>query len=144
MSLTSAQIQLVTESFGMVAPIADQAAAMFYERLWEIAPETKRLFKATNMQQQGEKLMQMIGIAVGALNNLEAIIPAVQDLGRRHIAYGVSKADYEPVGAALLWTLEQGLGEAFTPDVKEAWTTVYGVLVSVATSAYDMFESAAD
>lgn len=144
MSLTNEQIQLVTESFGKVAPIANQAAAMFYERLWEIAPETKRLFKATNMQQQGEKLMQMIGIAVGALNNLEAIIPAVQDLGRRHIAYGVSKADYEPVGAALLWTLEQGLGEAFTPDVKTAWTDVYGILVSVATSAYDMVESAAD
>lgn len=144
MSLTSKQIQLVIESFGMVAPIADQAAAMFYERLWEIAPETRRLFKATNMQQQGEKLMQMIGIAVGALNNLEAIVPAVQDLGRRHIAYGVSAAHYQPVGAALLWTLEQGLGEAFTPEVKEAWTTVYGILVSVATSAYDMVESAAD
>lgn len=144
MTLTNQQIQLVTESFNKVVPIADQAAAMFYERLWEIAPETKRLFKATNMKQQGEKLMEMIGIAVRALNNLEAIIPAVQALGRRHIAYGVTEADYEPVGAALLWTLEQGLGADFTPDVKAAWTQVYSILVSVATQGYGELEGAAD
>ncbi|MEQ8673541.1 MAG: globin family protein [Aggregatilineales bacterium] len=137
MTLTDTQKQLVTESFGKVESIAEQAAGLFYNRLWEIAPETKALFSDTNMRQQGIKLMQTLKVAVGALNDLDALVPVVYNLGKRHINYGVTKEHYAIVGEALLWTLGQGLGEAFTPEVEEAWTEVYGVVASVATSAYD-------
>jgi hemoglobin-like flavoprotein len=136
MSLSEAEKLLVTESFAKVAPISEKAAELFYNRLWEIDPSTKDLFKKTNMREQGRKLMQTLATAVGALHNLEAIIPVVEQLGRRHIAYGVKKEQYDTVGQALLWTLEQGLGADFTPEVKEAWTKVYTLLASVATTAY--------
>lgn len=121
------QIQLVQESFAKVLPIADLAAAMFYNRLFEIAPGLKPLFKG-DMQQQGKRLMSMIAAAVRGLNDLDKLVPVVQQLGVRHHGYGVQDKDYATVGAALLWTLEQGLGAAFTNDVKRAWTAVYGVL----------------
>jgi hemoglobin-like flavoprotein len=136
MSLSEAEKLLVTESFAKVAPISEKAAELFYNRLWEIDPSTKDLFKKTNMREQGRKLMQTLATAVGALHNLEAIIPVVEQLGRRHIAYGVKKEQYDTVGTALIWTLEQGLGADFTPEVKEAWTKVYTLLASVATTAY--------
>jgi hemoglobin-like flavoprotein len=136
MSLSDAEKLLVTESFAKVAPISEKAAELFYNRLWEIDPSTKDLFKKTNMREQGRKLMQTLATAVGALHNLEAIIPVVEQLGRRHIAYGVKKEQYDTVGTALIWTLEQGLGADFTPEVKEAWTKVYTLLASVATTAY--------
>jgi hemoglobin-like flavoprotein len=137
MSLSDAEKLLVVESFAKVAPIAEKAAELFYNRLWEIDPSTKGLFKKTNMREQGRKLMQTLATAVGALHNLEGIIPVVQQLGKRHIAYGVKKEQYDSVGTALIWTLEQGLGADFTPETKEAWVKVYGILASVATSAYD-------
>lgn len=137
MALTDEQKQLVSDSFTKVAPIAETAAELFYGRLFEIAPETKSLFKRTDMKEQGRKLMQTLATAVGALYSLEQIIPVVEDLGRRHIAYGVKKEDYDSVGEALLWALEQGLGEDFTSEVEEAWAEVYGTLASVATSVYD-------
>jgi nitric oxide dioxygenase len=137
MSLSDAEKLLVVESFAKVAPIAEKAAELFYNRLWEIDPSTKGLFKKTNMREQGRKLMQTLATAVGALHNLEGIIPVVQQLGKRHIAYGVKKEQYDSVGTALIWTLEQGLGAEFTPETKEAWVKVYGILASVATSAYE-------
>jgi hemoglobin-like flavoprotein len=136
MSLSDAEKLLVTESFAKVAPISETAAELFYNRLWEIDPSTKDLFKKTNMREQGRKLMQTLATAVGALHNLEAIIPVVEQLGKRHIAYGVKKEQYDSVGTALIWTLEQGLGADFTPETKEAWVKVYGILASVATSVY--------
>jgi hemoglobin-like flavoprotein len=136
MSLSDAEKLLVTESFAKVAPISEKAAELFYNRLWEIDPSTKDLFKKTNMREQGRKLMQTLATAVGALHNLEAIIPVVEQLGRRHIAYGVKKEQYDTVGQALIWTLEQGLGADFTPEVKEAWTKVYTLLASIVTTAY--------
>lgn len=138
MSVTDRQKQLVTETFARVGPISDEAASMFYSRLWEIAPETKSLFSSTDMRQQGMKLIQTIGIAVKSLDNLDSIVPVVRDLGRRHIAYGVTREQYTIVGEALLWTLEQALGADFTPEVRDAWASVYGVLSSVATSAYEL------
>jgi hemoglobin-like flavoprotein len=137
MSLSDSEKSLVIESFAKVAPIAEKAAEIFYNRLWEIDPSTKGLFKKTNMREQGRKLMQTLATAVGALHNLEGIIPVVQQLGKRHIAYGVQKEQYDSVGTALIWTLEQGLGADFTPETKEAWVKVYGILASVATSAYE-------
>jgi hemoglobin-like flavoprotein len=133
MALTDVQITLVQDTFAMVAPIAETAAQLFYGRLFELDPSLRQMFKG-DMAEQGRKLMQMLSVAVHALDNLESIIPAVQALGARHVGYGVTMEHYAIVGDALLWTLEKGLGEAFTPQVKEAWATVYGALVGVATA----------
>ena len=125
---------LVRESFAKVAPIAPQAAALFYGRLFELDPSLKPLFKG-DMTEQGRKLMTMIGTAVANLNKLDAIVPTVQDLGRRHKTYGVLPAHYDTVAAALLWTLGQGLGDAFTPQVEAAWTEAYTILATVMQDA---------
>lgn len=122
-------IQLVRESFAKVAPIADLAATMFYNRLFESAPRLKQLFKG-DIQQQGKRLMSMIEIAVSKLDDLPGLTPALHDLGQRHVGYGVKPEDYVLVGEALLWTLEQGLGAAFTGNVKQSWTAVYGTLAA--------------
>lgn len=132
--LTTKQIQLVQESFALVAPIADTAAGLFYQRLFVLDQRLKTLFRG-DMIEQGKKLMAMIGAAVRGLDDVEKLIPAVQALGSRHAGYGVAPKDYDTVGAALLWTLEQGLGAAFTPPVKEAWTAVYGVLAATMLGA---------
>jgi hemoglobin-like flavoprotein len=125
---------LVRESFAKVAPIAPQAAALFYGRLFELDPSVRPLFTG-DMAEQGRKLMAMIGLVVANLNRLDQIVPQVQALGRRHVGYGVQPAHYGTVGAALLWTLRQGLGEAFTPDVEAAWTEAYAVLATVMKEA---------
>lgn len=141
MAVTDEQKQLVVDSFAKVTAISDKAAELFYSRLWEIAPETQVLFRYTDMQKQGTKLMQTLGLAVSSLYRLESFLPALRELGQRHIAYGVKEEDYEAVGTALIWTLEQGLGDAFTPEVKQAWIDVYGVLSGTATSVYKEVES---
>lgn len=130
------QIALVQESFAKVLPIADLAAAMFYNRLFETAPGLKPLFKG-DMQQQGKRLMSMIGGAVRKLDDLPGLAPALRDLGRRHAGYGAKREDYATVGGALLWTLEQGLGAAFTDEVRQAWTAVYSVLADSMVNAAD-------
>lgn len=125
--MNAQQIQLVQESFEKVRPIADQAAETFYQRLFEIAPSYRSMFKH-DMKKQGAMLMSTLGLAVGSLNNLEAILPAVQSLGRRHAGYGVTAEHYMPVAEAFLWTLEHYLGEAFTPELKDAWVAAYMTL----------------
>jgi hemoglobin-like flavoprotein len=132
--LTLTQIELVQGSFAVIAPIADDAAALFYRRLFEIDPGLRPMFK-DDMTEQRKKLMHMLTAAVKGLPRLDRLVPVVEDLGRRHAKYGVSDEHYETVGRALLWTLEKGLGSAFTPDVKEAWATVYGVLASTMKNA---------
>jgi hemoglobin-like flavoprotein len=129
-----ATIAAVQSSWSKVAPIAPTAAALFYQELFERDPALRRLFKG-DMVQQGEKLMQMIGVAVSKLDAPEVLVPALQALGRRHGGYGVQDKDYGTVGAALLSTLEKGLGPAFTAEVKAAWTEVYGVMTQVMTDA---------
>lgn len=125
--MTSTQIKYVQDSFALVVPIADKAAEIFYNKLFELDPGLKPLFKA-DIKEQGKKLMTMIGTAVGGLNHLDKIVPAVQDLGRRHVAYGVTPEQYATVAAALLYTLEVGLGNAWTPEVKDSWVAVYTLL----------------
>jgi hemoglobin-like flavoprotein len=125
--MTPAQMALIRVSFSAVRPIADTAAALFYGRLFELDPSLRPMFKR-DMEEQGRMLMQVIGVAVASLDRLETLVPVLHDLGRRHSEYGVQDAHYDTVAQALLWTLEQGLGEKFTPDVREAWTTVYGLL----------------
>ena len=119
MTLSIEQKRLVQSTFVKVALIADRASELFYKRLFEIDPTTKPLFAKTDMYEQGRKLMQMIGSVVGGLDRLEEIVPHIQMLGKRHLAYGVKKEQYATVGQALIWTLEQGLGSDFTPEVKE-------------------------
>ena len=132
--MTPDQVSLVQESFKQVLPIAPQAADLFYGRLFEIAPQVRPLFPA-DLKEQKRKLMAMLATAVTNLHQVEKIIPAVQDLGRRHAAYGVTADHYKPVGEALIWTLEQGLGHGFTPTVKSAWVEAYTTLAGVMTAA---------
>lgn len=127
--MTPQQIALVQASWKQVQPLADQAAALFYSRLFLLDPSLKRLFKG-DMQEQGRKLMSMIAVAVSSLARLESIVPAVQALGRRHAGYGVEPRHYALVGAALIWTLEQALARAFTKEVENAWRAAYGVLAA--------------
>jgi nitric oxide dioxygenase len=131
--MVNEDVLLVQQSWQQVEPIADTAAQLFYGRLFELAPDVRPLFG--DMEQQGRKLMQMISTVVRGLDRLERIVPAVQQLGARHAGYGVQPEHYDVVGAALLWTLEQGLGEAFTPSVRTAWTAAYGVLASTMQDA---------
>ena len=128
------QIELVKSTWSQVSPIADKAAELFYGKLFELDPELKSLFK-NDMTEQGRKLMQMISTAVNSLDKLEAVVPAVENLGERHAGYGVKDKDYDTVGIALLWTLETGLGNAFTPEAKQAWTITYGVLAQTMINA---------
>jgi hemoglobin-like flavoprotein len=129
----------IRHTFALVEPIAPVAAALFYGRLFEIAPETRALFRydlgTPGMAQQGTKLMQMIAVAVAHLDNLQAVLPPIQALARRHVAYGVEPGHYNSVGAALLWTLEQGLGDAFTPEVRAAWANLYAILAGAMQQA---------
>jgi hemoglobin-like flavoprotein len=125
--MTPEQVRLVQESFAKVAPISDQAATLFYSRLFEIAPETKPLFHG-EMDEQGRKLMATLGVVVAGLSKLDSILPAASALAKRHVGYGVKPSHYTPVGAALLWTLEQGLGADWTPPLAEAWTAAYVTL----------------
>ena len=125
--MTNEQIALVQESFNKIEPGAENAAALFYGRLFEIDPALRPMFKG-DLGEQGRKLMQMIGLVVRSLNRIDDLVPAIGSMGARHAGYGVEDRHYETVGAALLWTLEQGLGSAFTADVKDAWAAAYGLL----------------
>ncbi len=132
--MNAEQIAAVQRSFEAVKPIAPQAAALFYGRLFEIAPETEPLFKA-DMAEQGRKLMTTLGMVVTSLDRLETVLPAVRQLAVKHVQWGVRPDHYEPVGNALLWTLEQGLGPAFTPEVRQSWVAAYGALSGVMVEA---------
>jgi hemoglobin-like flavoprotein len=132
--VTPMQKTLVQDSFASIAPIADDAAALFYRRLFELDPSLQAMFRG-DMAEQRRKLMNMLGAAVKGLDRLEQLVPVVQDLGRKHAGYGVEDRHYDTVGAALLWTLEKGLGSGFTPEVKEAWAAVYGLLASTMQAA---------
>lgn len=127
--MTPDQVKAIQSSFAKVVPISEQAAALFYGRLFEITPAVKPLFRG-DLEEQGRKLMGMLGAVVNGLGNIETILPAASALAKRHVDYGVKADDYEPVGAALLWTLERGLGAQWTPEVKAAWTEAYTVLAN--------------
>jgi nitric oxide dioxygenase len=132
--MTEEQQELVRSSFAQIAPSAEAVAAMFYARLFELDPKLRTLFKG-DMTAQGRKLMAMIGTAVANLHQLDTVVPAVQALGVRHAGYGVTDADYDTVAAALLWTLQQGLADAYTPAMQEAWTQCYVTLAGVMKQA---------
>lgn len=125
--MTPDQVKLVQQSFSEVAPISDQAATLFYDRLFEVAPQVKSMFPA-DMTEQRKKLMATLAVVVNGLSDLPSILPAASALAKRHVAYGAKPDHYPVVGAALLWTLEKGLGSGWTPDVANAWTSAYGTL----------------
>jgi nitric oxide dioxygenase len=127
--MTPDQIQLVQRSFSRVVPIANQAAVMFYDRLFEIAPQVRAMFP-DDMTEQRKKLMATLAVVVNSLSNLETVLPAASALAKHHITYGAKAEHYAVVGSALLWTLEKELGEAWTPALADAWTTAYGTLSS--------------
>ena len=131
--MTPTQVRLVQESWQRVVPIKEAAAELFYNRLFELDPDLRPLFKG-NMAEQSRKLMAMLGAAVGSLDRPAALLPILQDLGCKHTGYGVAPQHYDTVGAALLWTLEQGLGAAFTGEVRDAWSETYGWVASTMQS----------
>lgn len=140
--MTPAEINLVKDSFRKLVPIADQAAALFYARLFELDPSLRPLFRG-DMAEQGRKLMTMIATAVGSLDRLDTIVPAIRTLGARHAGYRVTDEHYATVGAALLWTLEKGLGPEFTTEVRAAWTTTYTLLANTMMEAARQSRAAA-
>ena len=125
--MTPDQVKLVQDSFSKVAPISETAALLFYDRLFEIAPQVRAMFPS-DMTEQRKKLMAMLAVVVSGLGNLSSILPAASVLAKRHVGYGAKAEHYPVVGAALLWTLEKGLGDAWTPAVADAWGAAYGTL----------------
>ena len=134
--MTPEQIRLIQESFVKVGAIKEQAADMFYNRLFEMDPSLRSMFPE-DLSEQKKKLMATIAMVVAGLNELEKVVPAAEALGRSHVGYGVERKHYDTVGAALLWTLEQGLGDAWNEDLMAAWTIAYGVLAGVMLDAAD-------
>lgn len=140
--MTPDQVSLVQDSFAKVAPISEQAAVIFYDRLFEVAPAVRLMFPA-DMTLQRKKLMATLAVVVNGLGDLQSILPAASALAIRHVSYGAKAEHYPVVGAVLLWTLEKGLGEAWTPDVAAAWSAAYGTLSGFMISkAYDSSQAA--
>lgn len=136
------QVALVQQSFAKVAPISDQAATIFYDRLFEIAPAVKAMFPS-DMTEQRKKLMATLAVVVNGLSNLESVLPAAGALAKRHVSYGAKPEHYPVVGSALLWTLETGLGSGWTPEVASAWSAAYATLSGFMISeAYGQAEAA--
>ncbi len=132
--MTPDQIRHVQNSFQKVVSLGDTVAELFYTRLFEIDPGLRQMFKG-DMFEQGRKLMKVLSVAVHGLSRLDDLVPQVEALGRRHADYGVVPVQYTTVGVALMWTLEKGLGRAFTPDVRDAWAEAYGLLADTMMSA---------
>lgn len=127
--------RLVRESWARFQPIAEPSARFFYDKLFELDPDAARLFSNTDMDAQGRKVMRMFAEIVRTLDQPESLVAEMADLGRRHVQYGVHDSQYDSVGTALLWTLEQGLGEAFTPEIRDAWTEAYLYVSAIARRA---------
>lgn len=132
--MTPQQITLIQTSWAAVLPIQDTAAGLFYQRLFVLDPSVRPMFKG-DLAAQGKKLMQALGFIVNSLTRLDELVPVAQDMARRHVGYGVQADHYDTVGTALLWTLEQGLGSAFTDETRDAWATAYGTLAGVMKEA---------
>lgn len=135
--MTNQQKELVKNTFALIAPQADLAAELFYGRLFTIAPHLRPLFR-NDIKDQGKKLMSMLAMVVGLLYTLEKLIPILEQLGRRHAQYGVQAEHFAPVGEALLWTLQKGLGHEFTQEVEQAWTAAFMLIMGVMTPAMEL------
>src|SRR5262245_39112081 len=129
------QKALVRSTWAQVVPIADDAAKLFYDRLFALDSSLRPLFEKTDMEEQRKKLMQAIAAVVKGLDNLDPLLPVLETLGRNHLGYGVADRHYDTVGKALLWTLERGLTAAWTPAAEAAWTAAYGTVAGVMRNA---------
>lgn len=128
------QVLIIRATFTDVLKIRDKAGLLFYDRLFTIAPETKPLFKG-DIAEQSRKFMDTLALAIGMLRDMPTFVMTLEALARRHVKYGVKDEDYEKVGVALLWTLEQVLGPTFTPKAREAWTALYGAVAEIMMGA---------
>ena len=126
--MNKTEIELIRKTWDLVVPITDTAAQLFYQRLFEIDPDTKQLFATTDMDEQHKKLFGAISLVVKNVDRVDTLVPVLQKLGRNHVNYGVEDRHYDSVGSALLWTLEQGLGPRFTEGARAAWTTAYALV----------------
>jgi len=133
--MTPHRKRAIRDSWQRVGAIGDAAAGLFYERLFEVNPALRAHFAATDMQAQRGKLLQALGLVVASLDRLDGLVPALEALGRRHGGYGVREEHYRQVGAALLWTLERGLGDAWTPEAAEAWAEAYACVSGIMMAA---------
>lgn len=141
--MTPRQIELIRTSWSAVEPISDAAATLFYQRLFELDVAIERLFRRADMARQRAIMMGTLAVVVRSLERLDTIVPAIEALGRRHVGYGVRPEHYDTVGAALLWTLDKGLGEAFDADTREAWSVAYGSLAALMIEAGSKVDQAA-
>lgn len=132
--MTPEQIKLVKDTWAQIVPIADKAVELFYCKLFELDPELKPLFKG-NMQEQGQKLMATLNIAVNSIDKLDTLTPVLEQMGKRHVDYGVKNEHYDTVGSALIWTLARGLQESFTDDTKAAWMETYSLVANTMKAA---------
>ncbi len=132
--MTPDQVQIVRATFARILPVKAQAAAVFYRRLFQVAPSMRTMFKS-DAKAQGAKLMAALSMVVMDLDRLEKMIPRIQDLARRHVDYGVIEPHYATFGQTLMWTLEKALGPAFTPAVRDAWSEAYGILAEAMIAA---------
>ena len=132
--MTPEQVQIVKLTFAQAMSNKDKVGRMFYDRLFAVAPETKPLFKG-DIDAQSRKLMDTLALAIGMLRDMPTLVTTLQALAKRHVAYGVRDEHYDTVGEVLLWTLEKGLGQAFTPDARTAWTTLYGTVAKTMRDA---------
>lgn len=133
--MTPRQKRILRETWRQVAPMDDAAAELFYRRLFRIDPTTRALFDTTDMAGQREKLMETLSAVIQGLDRFEALVPEIRELGRRHVTYGTTDAHYDSVGQALLWTLQQALGEGWTPEVAAAWADAYGAVAGIMRDA---------
>ena len=122
---------LIRDSWKQLEPVSDSLVAAFYERLFSSNPEAAALFSSTNMTEQRRKFSAMLAEIVRAIGDPDVLIREVAASGRRHVHYGVVDRDYEDVGAALLWAIDETLGPAFTPEVHAAWREAYALLAAV-------------
>ncbi len=133
--MTPKQIEIIRETWQKVVPIGDVATELFYSRLFEIDPSVRPLFSKADLPLQRRKLLQALNAVIESIENLETVVPTLQDLGRRHVGYGVKDAQYDSVGGALLWTLEKGLGEAWSEEAAEAWASAYALIANTMIDA---------
>ena len=132
--MTPTEVAIIQATFRKIVPIADQAAALFYARLFELDPALRALFRG-NMHEQGKKLMSMLARTVALLDQGETLVPMIRSLGARHAGYGALEEHYATVGAALIWTLQKGLGPEFTPAASDAWTKAYSFIANTMIEA---------
>ena len=129
--MTPEREQLVRSTWNRFAPHAADHARFFYDKLFELDPDCRAMFKTATMDEQRHRLMETLGHLIAELDDPERFVSDVAVLGMRHVVYGVRDSDYDAAGVALLWTLEKALGDEFTPEARSAWIEAYQAIASI-------------